>query len=209
MRYPCLMRISRLLLLLGATAGPLYVAVSVTEVFTRDGFDATRHAWSMLGNGAYGGIHSTLLVVSGLLEVCGAAGLYWVTRSRWTTVLLALYGLGMIGGGFFTADPGRGFPPGTPEEVPVSTHGILHFVFGGIGFLGLAAASVFLARRFAAEDERQLALCSWATGALLLVTFVALAATGGPAWALVAFTAAVVLVSGWLTAVFLHYRGTA
>jgi hypothetical protein len=34
------------LLRLGVVAGPLYVAVSLIQALTRDGFDLTRHAWS-------------------------------------------------------------------------------------------------------------------------------------------------------------------
>ena len=54
----------------------------------------------------------------------------------WGPVLVAIYGLGLIGAGIFVADPALGFPPGTPADAhAISGHGLLHFVTGGIGFL--------------------------------------------------------------------------
>ncbi|GAA3391995.1 DUF998 domain-containing protein [Cryptosporangium minutisporangium] len=198
-------RISARLLAAGAAAGPLYVVVSLVEVVTREGFDPTRHAWSMLANGGPGWIHRTNLIVSGVLVILGAVGLSRALRSRWAPALLGLYGLGMVGGGIFAADPGRGFPVGTPEVVPVSASGALHFVCGGIGFVGLIAACFVLARRLRAEDHRRLATFSRVTGVAFAVGFVVMGATGGQAWSLLAFTAAVILASAWLTTVFLHY----
>lgn len=202
------MRRRRTLLTAGVVAGPLYVVVSLIEIMVRDGFDPTRHAWSMLANGSFGWVHSANLVVSGALVLAGAAGLFRATGSRAAAVLVALYGAGMVASGIFRADPGRGFPAGTPEVVPVSWHGMLHFVFGGIGFLALVVASQLLARRLRRENRPRLAVLSRVTGIVFLVLFVAMAATGGAAWALLAFTGAVILASGWLSTVFAHYRGS-
>jgi hypothetical membrane protein len=196
----------RNLLTAGLVAGPLYVMVSLIEVMVRDDFDPTRHAWSMLANGSFGWVHTANLVVSGALVVAGAAGLSRAVGSRIPAGLLALYGAGMVGAGVFRADPGRGFPAGTPEVVPVSWHGVLHFVVGGIGFLGLFGACQFLGRRLRRENRPRMAVFSHVTGVLFLVLFVAMAATGGAAWALLAFTAAVVLASAWLSTIFAHYR---
>jgi hypothetical membrane protein len=193
------------LLTAGVVAGPLYVIVSLVEVVVREGFDPTRHAWSMLANGPFGWMHSLNLIVSGLLVVAGATGLYRVIRSRWCFGLV-LYGLGMVGSGFFAADPGRGFPAGTPEVVPVSWHGTLHFVFGGIGVLGLVAACLGLGRRLTGEDRRGLAYLSYVTGIVFLVSFMAMAASAGSAAGLLGFTGAVILASGWLSTIFNHYR---
>jgi hypothetical membrane protein len=196
----------RNLLTAGLVAGPLYVVVSLIEVVVRDGFDPTRHAWSMLANGPFGWVHSANLVVSGALVVAGAAGLWRALRTRAAATLLALYGAGMVGAGFFAADPGRGFPVGTPEVTPVSWHGALHFVFGGVGFLGLVGACQLLGRRLLRENRPRLAVFSFVTGVLFLVLFVAMAATGGASWALLTFTGAVILASAWLATIFAHYR---
>jgi hypothetical membrane protein len=198
----------RKLLTAGLVAGPLYVVVSLIEVMVRDDFDPSRHAWSMLTNGPFGWVHSVNLVVSGALVAAGAAGLAPMAGGRMPAGLLALYGAGLVGAGVFRADPGRGFPAGTPEVVPVSGHGMLHFVVGGIGFLGLVVAGLVIGRRLRREHRRTMAVFSHVTAILFLVTFVALAATGGASWALWAFTAAVVLASGWLSAIFAHYRRT-
>ncbi len=196
----------RNLLTAGMVAGPLYVVVSLIEVMVRDDFDPTRHAWSMLANGSFGWVHTASLVVSGALVIAGAAGLAQATGSRTAARLLALYGAGMVAAGVFRADPGRGFPAGTPEVVPVSWHGVLHFVVGGIGFLGLFGACQFVGRRLRRENRPRMAAFSHLTGLLFLVMFVAMAATGGATWALLAFTAAVVLASAWLSTIFAHYR---
>jgi len=47
-------RVTRSLLGYGILAGPVYVAVSLAQAATRDGFDLRRHAWSLLSNGSLG-----------------------------------------------------------------------------------------------------------------------------------------------------------
>ena len=60
---------------------------------------------------------------------------------RWGLLLIAICGAGLIGAGFFTADPVRGFPHGTPASaVAVSWHGLLHLVCAAVGFLALISA---------------------------------------------------------------------
>ncbi|HZA19988.1 MAG TPA: DUF998 domain-containing protein, partial [Actinomycetota bacterium] len=36
---------------LGILAGPIYIATSLIQALTREGFDLTRHPWSLLANG--------------------------------------------------------------------------------------------------------------------------------------------------------------
>ena len=183
-------------------AGPLYVVVSLIEVAGRDGFDPRRHAWSQLAGGDLGWIHVANLVVSGLLVVLGAYGWREVLgRGAWAPRLLAVYGLGLVAAGIFRADPGGGFPPGTPETVTVSWHGVLHFAAGAVGFLGLVAACLVLARRYRAAGRSGWAAFSLVTGVLFLLAFGALAAGGGAAWSLLSFTAAVILASAWISLV--------
>ena len=86
--------------------------------------------------------------------------------------------------------------------MPISTHGGLHFALGGLGFVGLVGACLGLARRWRAAGSGRLALYSASTGVLFLVCFVAMAATGGASWALLAFTAAMINASAWLSLVF-------
>jgi len=177
---------TRALLLAGAIAGPLYLVVGLIEAFTRPGFDITRHDLSLLANGDLGWIHVTLLIVSGLLVIAGAVGMRRGLASgpgrTWGPLLLGVYGIGLIGAGFFSADPALGFPPGTPADAhSVSWHGLLHFVSGGLGFLSLIAGCLVFARRFAGGGERGWAAYSVVTGVAFFLSFVGIAA--GPATA--------------------------
>jgi hypothetical protein len=204
--------VTKTLLACGVFAGPLYVAVGAIEAFAREGFDPTRHDLSLLANGKWGWIHVGLLVTSGLLTVLGAVGMRRVLRGSrggtWGPLLVGLYGLGLIGAGLFVADPMNGFPSGLPAGAygEVSLHGLLHIVFGGVGFLGLIAACFVFARRFAAQGEGGWAAFSTVTGVLYFAAFFGIAGgsqQGGAVLTLVvlAFTVAVVLAWAWLSAV--------
>jgi hypothetical protein len=202
----------RALLAAGAVAGPMYLVVGLAQAFTRPGFDIRRHDLSILANGDLGWIQITNLVLSGLLVVAGAVGMRRALSSgrgrTWGPLLLGLYGLGLIGAGFFTADPALGFPPGTAaNEHRVSWHGLLHFVCGGIGFLGLIAACFVLARRFAAAGERGWTAYSVLTGALFFLGFFGIAAGSGNGWTILGFWIAVALAWSWITAVSLRFMG--
>jgi hypothetical membrane protein len=181
------------MLFAGIIAGPLYVLVSLIEVVARDGFDPRRHAWSQLANGDFGWIHTTNLIVSGLLVVLGAIGWRRTLRSR-AWAFLAGYGLSMVVAGLFRADAGNGFPPGSPATTEVSWHGMLHFAAGGIGFPCLVVACFLVARRLLTTFSR-------ITGVVFGLGFLALLAGGGQAWSLLTFTAAVMLASAWITTV--------
>jgi hypothetical protein len=118
-----------------------------------------------------------------------------------------VYGLGLVGAGLFSADPALGFPPGTPEDASaISWHGLLHFVCGGIGFLGLIGACLVFSRRFAGLRQPRWAAYSAATGVLFLAAFVGIAsgAQQGPAtltFVNLAFSVAVVLGWAWITVI--------
>ena len=151
---------TRALLACGVVAGPLYVVVGLIQMLVRDGFDIRRHALSLLSNGDLGWIQVANFLVAGLLAIVGAAGMRRVLRGSrggtWGPLLIGVYGVGLIGAGFFRADPVLGFPPGLPASAydTVSWQGIMHFISGGIGFLALIAACFVLARRYAALRQR-------------------------------------------------------
>ena len=203
--------LTKALLACGVTAGPLYVVVGATEAFAREGFDPTRHDLSLLANGEWGWIHIALLVTSGLLTVLGALGMRRALGGgrggTWGPLLLGIYGVGLVGAGFFVADPMNGFPSGLPAGAygEVSLHGLLHIVFGGVGFLGLIAACLVFARRFAALGERGWAAFSAATGVVYFAAFFGIATgsqQGGAVliFVVLTFTAAVVLAWAWISA---------
>src|SRR3712207_6625287 len=68
-------RVTSALLTGGIIAGPLYVAVSLAQALTRDGFVLTRHAWSVLANGNLGWIQIANFLLAGTLFVGFAIGL--------------------------------------------------------------------------------------------------------------------------------------
>ncbi|MBB5870094.1 hypothetical protein F4553_003473 [Allocatelliglobosispora scoriae] len=207
--------VTRSLLGYGILAGPFYVVVSVTEALTRSGFDPTRHAWSMLSNGSLGWIHIANFVLTGLMTLAFAIGLRRAlgtgAASTWAPRLIAVYAISLIAAGALRADPGNGFPAGTPAGPgPMSWHGTGHFLAGFIGFTSLIVACFVLARRFAADGETRWAWSAWIVGVLFGLGFIAVAAGGGASWSILAFTAAVIMVCAWLAAVALHtYRQAA
>jgi hypothetical membrane protein len=198
-------RVTRTLLGYGIVAGPFYVLVSLTQAALREGFDLTRHPWSLLANGPTGWIHITNLILTGLMVTAAAIGYHRALRGgigrRWVPVLLAIFGISLIGVGVFRADPMDGFPVGTPAGPPVSPtlSALLHLAFGGIGFLAMIGATFILARRLRSEGRHRRAVASIVTGVAFLAAFVGIASGSGSPAVNLAFTAAVLLVWGWLS----------
>jgi hypothetical protein len=206
---------TKLLLTGSVLAGPIYIIVGIAQILTREGFDITRHPLSFMSLGDLGWIQITNFIVTGLLVLAGAIGMRRLAqadkRLRRGALLLGIYGLGVVGGGLFVTDPALGFPPGTPNTYPqtMSWHGLLHFIFGQIGFLALIVASFVYARYFAANGLRGWTMFSVLTGALFLFAIIATIATAGgdgAAWALLALYAAVALAWIWLSALSYHMR---
>ncbi len=209
-------RVTRSLLGYGVLAGPFYVAVSLGQVLSRDGFDLSRHGWSLLANGPGGWIQILNLVLTGLMVVAAAAGFRRTLREGraavWAPRLLAVYGVALVAAGIFRADPMHGFPIGTPDGRPVhpTLAGTLHVVAGGVGFLALVAATWLLAGRFRHEGRRRHAAATAATGVLFLLAFAGIASGAASPAVNLAFTAAVVLTWAWLTLTSVQqYRATA
>jgi hypothetical membrane protein len=200
-------RITKSLLGYGILAGPLYVCVSLAQALTRDGFDLSKHAWSLLSNGSLGWIQIMNFVVAGLATVAAAVGLRRALDRRLAPMLIAAYGVSLIAAGIFRADPAQGFPVGTPETTPISWHGTLHFVVGGAGFICLIAACFVLANHFRREGRSGLARFSLATGVVFLAGFAGIA-SGSHGPTTLAFVAAIGLVWAWLARVCIHFYRT-
>jgi hypothetical protein len=151
----------------GLVAGPLFIAASLTQAFTRKGFDLARHPISLLSLGAPGWVQIANFVVCGTLYLLGAAGMRQALgQSRggtWGPLLIGVTGVGLIIAGVFTADPGAGFPPGAPAGAPtMSWHGLLHELGFLLTFVAAISASVVLAWRYAAQRRR-----GWMVAALM------------------------------------------
>ncbi|MFI6317079.1 DUF998 domain-containing protein [Nonomuraea sp. NPDC050556] len=188
------------LLACGVVAGPFYVVVAVLQIVTREGFDITRHPVSILSNGAMGWVQVGNFLIAGLLTIAFAAGM----GRGWASRLIALYGAGVAGAGVFSADPMGGFPIGATETV--SWHGMMHFVVGGVGFLGLIGACLVMARAHAAEGRRGWAAYSAVTGVFFLAAFVGIASGSSIPGINLAFAAAVVAGWAWITLTAQHLR---
>jgi hypothetical membrane protein len=205
-------RATRALLACGVAAGPLYVAVAVVQLLTRDGFDPRRHPVSLLSNGDLGWIQITNFVVTGLLTVAAAVGMRRVLHpgrgGTWGPLLVGAYGVGLVAAGIFVADPADGFPPGTPPGTPdqLSWHGALHFAVAGLAFLSLIAACFVVARRFAALGQRGWASYSVATGVAFLASWVALVAWPDNDAVNLALGVGVVLGWAWVSALSARLR---
>ena len=210
---PLPVRITKSLLGYGVLAGPIYVIAVAGQMATRGGFDPTRHAASQLANGGLGWIQIATFLVTGAMTIAAAVGarraLGAGRLSAWASGLLGAYGVALVGAGIFRADPSDGFPSGTPPGMgEVSWHGLAHLAVAGVGFACLVAACFVLGTRFARNGLGSWAWFSRITGAVFAVSFVALSSGSGGATAILVFTAAVVLVWAWLTAVSVRlYRG--
>jgi hypothetical protein len=211
----CQAKATKTLLAYGVVAGPLFVTVAGVQALTREGFDIRHHAASLLSNGGPGWIQITNFVLTGLMTIAAAVGVRRALRSgrgaTWGPRLLAGYGVGLIGGGIFVADPMNGFPVGAPAGAPdpVSWHGMAHLVVGGLGFLALIAACFVVARRFAAAGQKGWATYSVVTGVVFFAAFAGIASGSGSAGVNVAFAVAVVFAWTWIAALAAHlYRRT-
>ncbi len=209
-------RVTKSLLGYGVIAGPIYVITGLVEALTRHGFSLAHDDLSILANGSLGWIQSTNLILTGAMSVAAAVGMRRVLRGApggsWGPALLGLYGVGIAAAGVFRADPSNGFPPGTPagKNPNVSWHGMLHFACGGIGFLGLIAACMVIARYFASRGQRRLAMYSRVSGLLFLAGFIGIASGSSSAAVVVAFAVAVVIAWAWIstTSVYLYRHAT-
>lgn len=162
------------LLTAGIVAGPLWVVVSYVQAFTREGFDFVRHPASLLSQGDFGWLQVTAFVLAGVLYIASAVGLRRTLTGigrKWAPIMLGVFGIGMVMGGVFRADPALGFPPGTPLGIPevTSVSSQIHATAPIIAFLGLTIALFIFARRFFKQGKKLLAWTSILVGVGALV----------------------------------------
>lgn len=191
--------VTRSLLGYGVAAGVFYLGVGLVLALTRDGFDLSRHALSLLMLGDYGWLQRGNLLLTGLMTVAAAVGFARALaprrEARRAGVLLSVFGVSLVMSGIFPPDAMEGFPPEATIDDDPSLTGILHLAFGGIGFLALAAAAVSVGGWFASREEQRWASYSRGAAVLVIAGFV-----GGAA--LATYTAGIALlwlavVAGW------------
>lgn len=202
------------LLICGAIAGPLFVITFLIEGATRADYNALRHPVSSLALGDFGWMQVANFIVAGLLMVVFSLGLWLALRPRrasiWGPLLVAVWGIGLLGAGIFLTDPVSGYPPGTPDLLLNPTaHGALHDQFSLIGFLALTVACFVFSYRFARQGERGWALYSAVTGILFPVGIVLASAGFSQDQGLVTFGGLLQRVTvtigwTWLTLLAIH-----
>ncbi|BBX19778.1 DUF998 domain-containing protein [Mycolicibacterium duvalii] len=148
------MRLTRTLLGAGPVAGALLVFVSLVSALTRPGFQPARHANSQLALGDWGWLQTTNFIVSGLLIVAYAVGVWralgFRRAGRVSAVGLGLYGvLAGVVAGLSPTDPMAGFPPGASMPAAPSTSAQVHSAASALGFVAVACACLAFARHFA------------------------------------------------------------
>ncbi|MDA2811346.1 DUF998 domain-containing protein [Nocardiopsis sp. RSe5-2] len=197
--------VTRSLLGWGVVAGAFYLAVGITLGLTSTGFDFGRHALSLLMIGESGWVQTANLILSGLMVLAAAAGVWRATahgprRAPAVSLLVGVYGLSLIGSGLFPPDPAAGYPQGAAEGT-VSASGLLHLAFGGVGFLSLAVAAFLAAAWFARRGASGLRLLSLGCGTVVALGFIGGAALSTGTAGVVSLWAAVVAGWVWLAAV--------
>lgn len=199
---------TRQLLACGVIAGPLFVVAFLVEGVTRADYDPLRHPVSSLALGELGWTQVANFIVTGSLTLAFAAGMRRALRplggSTWGPLLVGACAVGLLGAGIFPTDPLSGYPPGTPEQRQYSGSGALHDLFSAFFFLGLPAACLVFARRFAGWGQRGWAIYSAVTAVVFVVAFVLASMAFSQDERLVAFGGlfqriAVIAGEGWLT----------
>ncbi|MGX9346898.1 DUF998 domain-containing protein [Microbacterium sp. KNMS] len=192
--------VTRSMLGWGAVAGPFYLLFGLTLALTREGFDLSRHALSLLTLGDVGWLQVVNFALTGLMVVIAGWGLLRTPdgRARGVGVAVIVAGASIALAGIFRPDPAGGFPPGS--EMSMSASGILHLVLGALEFAAFAVAALLLARLFRARGERRHALLSRIAGIAVVAAFLAGAALATAPVGVALLWLAVVISFAWLLA---------
>jgi hypothetical membrane protein len=192
--------VTRSLLGWGVVAGPFYVVVSLILALTRPGFMLSQHALSLLALGDGGWMQRTNLVLTGLMVAVAGLGMTRAIRNGRGLAVGALCivdGLALMLSAVFLPDPATGFPPGS-EGGQFSTSGVLHLLFGALGFLAITAAAWACSRWGRDEGLLMLARNSRILAICVLVGFVGGAALATNTVGVILLWIAVVAQFAWL-----------
>ncbi len=169
--------LTRILLLCGAVAGPLFTLIYLILGATRGDYDPLRHPVSSLAIGPDGWTQAANFFATGALTLAFAVGLWRLLRrpggSTWAPILVAIIGLGLIGAGAFVTDPMNGYPPGTALlSMDYTFPGRMHRTLSALVFIGLPAACFVLARHFGRTGRSGWSTYSTITGIAFIALFV-------------------------------------
>jgi hypothetical membrane protein len=194
--------VTRSLLGYGVIAGAFYLVVGLALALTREGFELTSHALSLLMLGERGWLQRANIIVTGAMTLAAAVGfaraLAPSAAGRRAGVLLGVYGIALVTGGLFPPDPMGGFPPGSTQDATIT--GVLHLAAGGIGFLALAGTALTVAGWIAATGSSRGAALSRAAAVVILAGFLGGAALATSTVGVLLLWCAVVVGWVWLAA---------
>lgn len=167
--------LTRLLLLCGAIAGPLFLLTVLIQDYTRPDFNPRLQPLSLLSLGDWGWVQIANFVLAGVLNLLYAVGLWRRLHpgraGTWGPLLIGAYGLGLVAVGVFRTDPANGYPPGATALTEPSWHGAIHALGGLFTFLFLSAALVVFFRFFLSRKERGWAFYCLASAVFILLVF--------------------------------------
>lgn len=165
---------TRILLFCGALAGPLFIATFLIEGATRAGYSPLRHPVSSLALGELGWIQVVNFIVTGLLFIAFAIGLWRTLRpGSWKSLLIGLIGISLIGAGLFVTDPVNGYPADTPLlSMEYTAHGRVHDLFGVLTFLGLPITCLVFCFSFLRTRNYGWAAYSGCSAVAMIIFFV-------------------------------------
>jgi hypothetical protein len=172
-------------------------------------FHVMRLPLSLLSLGDFGWIQRINFAASGVLALTCALAMrrpYSGVGGSLVSVLIAIYGAGLVAAGIFPPDSALGFPPGAAQGVPAtqSLHSQLHGYAFDIAFLSLIAACFVFARRFAAQRSWGWATYCVTTG-LIVPTLIVLGFVNASIMGMFFFGAGVIAM-GWLALVSARLR---
>lgn len=191
----------------GVVAGPFYLTFSLILAFTRDGFDLSRHALSLLTLGEHGWLQTVNFALTGIMVIVAGWGMVRAIsgRGRGAGPSVIVAGAAIALAGVFRPDPVAGFPAGA--EAGMSVNGVVHLALGAVEFVAFTVAAIVAARFFVSRGERGRAAWSRAAGIAIVVGFgVGAALATMPAGVALLWIAVVVSFAWLLTASLWMYR---
>ena len=166
---------TRLLLICGALAGPLFTVIWFITGLTRANYDPMRHPISALALGESGWIQVANFFLTGMSALALAYGLQMALQSlggsKGVFILFYMVAIGFLGTAFFATDPMSGYPLGTPAMlIPPTIIGSLHLLFASFIF-GLPIACFVFARLFATQGKHNWAAYSRVTAIAFIIIY--------------------------------------
>jgi hypothetical membrane protein len=181
-------QVGRGALLAGVIAPPLFVIVFLVDGAIHPDYNAMTDYVSELSRGELGWLQVLNFIILAVAMLTFAAGIRWGARrapgSTAGAIIFAIIGALLVVGAIFTTDP--------HTAKVSSTTGNIHDLAALSIFAGVAIACFVFARRF----QSSMRTYSVATGAFVVVAFIALAPVGR-SLGIMGVTQRVIIIAGW------------